>query len=72
MIIGGYNNNTGGISPPQPGYYLDGNIAEILSYTNNFDMTTSIQNQIEGYLAWKWGFQTSLPANHPYRNAPPQ
>jgi hypothetical protein len=22
--------------------------------------------QIEGYLAWKWGIQTSLPANHPY------
>jgi hypothetical protein len=27
---------------------------------------------LEGYLAWKWGFQTSLPASHPYRNAPPQ
>ena len=27
---------------------------------------------IEGYLAWKWGYQTSLPASHPYRNAPPQ
>jgi hypothetical protein len=26
----------------------------------------------EGYLAWKWGRQSALPANHPYKNRPPQ
>ena len=25
----------------------------------------------EGYLAWKWGYQGSLPNDHPYKNAAP-
>jgi hypothetical protein len=32
---------------------------------------TTTRQLVEGYLAWKWGLQTSLPAGHPYRNAPP-
>jgi hypothetical protein len=32
--------------------------------------TTEIQ-KMEGYLAWKWGIQSSLPAGHPYLSAPP-
>jgi hypothetical protein len=27
--------------------------------------------KLEGYLAHKWGFSTSLPTNHPYYNAAP-
>jgi hypothetical protein len=45
-------------------------IAEILVY--NASLTGFQQQQVEGYLAWKWGLQTSLPASHPFRNAPPQ
>ena len=26
---------------------------------------------VEGYLAWKWGLQANLPADHPYKNAAP-
>ena len=26
---------------------------------------------IEGYLAWKWGLQASLPVGHPYKSAAP-
>jgi hypothetical protein len=37
----------------------------------NVTLTTNQRQQIEGYLAWKWGLQTSLPANHPYFFAPP-
>jgi hypothetical protein len=66
FIVGGYNNGTGSISPPANGLYLNGNIAEILNFTNSYDMTTTIQQQIEGYLAWKWGLQTTLPSNHPF------
>jgi len=33
-------------------------------------LTTEIQ-QVEGYLAWKWGLRGNLPATHPYRNFPP-
>jgi hypothetical protein len=27
---------------------------------------------VEGYLAWKWGLQGNLPADHPYKNAAPR
>ena len=27
--------------------------------------------KVEGYLAWKWGLQGTLPASHPYKNNPP-
>ena len=29
------------------------------------------RQQMEGYLAWKWGMQTNLPASHPYKTAAP-
>jgi hypothetical protein len=32
---------------------------------------TPTKERIEGYLAWKWALQASLPANHPYKNFPP-
>jgi len=34
-------------------------------------VSTSQRQQIEGYLAWKWGLQANLPASHPYYSAPP-
>ena len=37
----------------------------------NNSLTTPQQQQIEGYLAWKWGLQSNLPANHPYVLFPP-
>jgi hypothetical protein len=42
---------------------------EILVY--NRVLTTFQRQYIEGYLAWKWGIQSTLPAGHPYKNAPP-
>jgi hypothetical protein len=53
----------GGIS------YYDGQIAEIV-VCNNFLTETDRQN-VEGYLAWKWGLVDSLPASHPYKFTPP-
>lgn len=50
-------------------YYYDGNIAEFLIY-NTF-VTDFQRQQVEGYLAWKWGLQTQLPGNHPYKLFPP-
>jgi len=69
MIVGGYNNSTGGVSPPQAGYYLDGGVGELLVF--NSALTTYERQRVEGYLAWKWGIQTSLPAGHPYLSAAP-
>jgi hypothetical protein len=40
------------------------NYCEILIYNTN--LSTSSRQKIEGYLAWKWGIQTSLPISHPY------
>jgi hypothetical protein len=44
-------------------------IAEILHY--NSSITTSQRQQVEGYLAWKWGLQRSLPSTHPYSKFAP-
>ena len=41
--------------------------AEVLVY--NAEMTVTQRQGIEGYLAWKWGLQASLPATHPYSTA---
>ena len=39
-------------------------ISEIILYQSQ--LTKDQYQQVEGYLAWKWGLQTSLPTNHPY------
>ena len=44
-------------------------IFEMIGY--NRQVSTTERQQIEGYLAWKWNVQGSLPANHPYKNIPP-
>jgi hypothetical protein len=50
-------------------WLYNGDIAEILVYQG--DLSTNQRQQIEGYLAWKWGLQSNLPANHPYVLFPP-
>ena len=57
--------NTGGLGNESS----DCDVAEIILY--NSVLTTLQVQQLEGYLAWKWGLQGNLPANHPYKNAPP-
>lgn len=46
-----------------------GTINEYLLFTRT--LTATEHNQITGYLAWKWGSQSSLPSNHPFKNAAP-
>jgi hypothetical protein len=60
-IVGwsGYNANDG----------FNGNISEMIVYTS--PLTTSQRQQIEGYLAYKWGLQTNVPTGHPFKSAPP-
>jgi hypothetical protein len=36
-----------------------------------YALTDQAIYQIEGYLAWKWGLQTSLPTTHPYYRVRP-
>ena len=42
-------------------------VAELIHF--NVNLTTSQRQQVEGYLAWKWGI--TLVSTHPYYSAPP-
>ena len=48
---------------------MTGNIFEVVQY--NSDLGQTSRQQVEGYLAWKWGLQANLPANHPYKSSTP-
>lgn len=50
-------------------YEFAGLISEVIWLP--FEPTTDEREQIEGYLAWKWGIQSLLPATHTYLNSPP-
>jgi hypothetical protein len=47
----------------------DGHICEVIFY--NSVLIEQQRQQIEGYLAWKWNTQRSLPTNHRFYNYPP-
>jgi hypothetical protein len=51
------------------GAALNGLVYEILLF--NRALATAQRQQVEGYLAWKWGLVGNLPANHPFRLWPP-
>ena len=48
---------------------LTGYIAEIVVIQSV--PSTNLRQQIEGYLAHKWGLTANLPSDHPYKNTPP-
>jgi hypothetical protein len=49
--------------------FFTGNIAEVLYYPNG--LTTFQRQQVEGYLASKWGLSEKLPTTHPFYKFPP-
>jgi hypothetical protein len=46
-----------------------GVVSEVIAYNNV--LSISDRQKIEGYLAWKWGLQSSLPSGHPYKSVAP-
>lgn len=62
ITVGGYYYTS---SPPVADELLIGTINEILIY--NAVLTTAHRQQVEGYLAWKWGLSSSIPATHPFK-----
>jgi hypothetical protein len=60
LQIGASGNNR----DPMVGY-----IAEIVVFSSI--LNDRVRQQVEGYLAWKWGLRTSLVASHPFANRPP-
>jgi hypothetical protein len=53
--------------------FFNGTINEVIVYSlsTNVDFPSTSREKVEGYLAWKWGFESSLPPGHPYSGAPP-
>lgn len=45
-------------------------LGEFLTFSST--LTTSERQQMEGYLAWKWGVNRQLPYSHPYWNNDPR
>jgi hypothetical protein len=77
-VSGGSNASTGTFASTKYGIgnqanptseYWNGAIGEVLVY--NVALTDTQRQKVEGYLAWKWGLQGSLPAGHPYKSAAP-
>ena len=47
-------------------------VAEVIVFGHSSTTLTSQQRQqLEGYLAWKWGLTANLPSTHPFKNFPP-
>ena len=44
-------------------------MGELIYY--NTTLSTAQRQNVEGYLAWKWGLTSSLPSTHPYYKFPP-
>ncbi len=51
------------------GYNTAVDIMEAICYYG--DLSVGQRQQVEGYLAWKWGLQTSLPSTHPFAKVRP-
>jgi hypothetical protein len=65
----GARTNMGAHWYPPENYYREfyfGYIAEVLAFSKA--LTVADRQRIEGYLAWKWGLQSQLPALHPFSN----
>ena len=62
-----WSNGSIGYYAPTLNFYT-GNIAEIIFFKPAIN--NSNRQQVEGYLAWKWGLQTSLPTTHPFYTNP--
>ena len=64
LTIGSYNSTSSYVS-----YNANFYLAEAIIFPTA--LPQSQFQQLEGYLAWKWGLQASLINTHPYYSAPP-
>jgi hypothetical protein len=67
LFVASYPNNIG--TAPQAGYYMNGDICEILVYFST--LSTPQRQRVEAYLADKWGLRPNLPSVHPYKLTTP-
>jgi len=52
-----------------PGRSWKGAYSEFIFTDGTESLAT--KQQIEGYLAWKWGLEANLPITHPYKTSAP-
>ena len=45
-------------------FQYEGTICEVIAYSRV--LSSNERRKVEGYLAWKWGLNNSLPSNHPF------
>jgi hypothetical protein len=67
LPLSSYSNRPGSVT--RLGEF-SGEIMEALVYQGSL-LTSSNIAAIEGYLAWKWGLQSSLLSSHPYKSSAP-
>lgn len=65
----GAGNGEIGRSYTSSSYSFSGRVGEIV--VTNVALAAADRERVEGYLAWKWRTEASLPAAHPYKSAPP-
>ena len=65
-ICGEWNSLNGSIAATNMGAF---NVSEIIIYSNA--LTSQQRQNVEGYLAWKWGLTPSLPGTHQNIYMPP-
>ena len=76
VVVGPGASGTAGFTTSQQWGQQVNNVSGTIFSSNevvvyNVGLTTDQRQQIEGYLAWKWTIQTSLPSTHPYAYIPP-
>ena len=65
----GTGNGEIGRSYHTPGYHLNGRLGEVIVTVSALGVAD--RQRMEGYLAHRWGMAANLPADHPYKSAPP-
>jgi hypothetical protein len=51
------------------GGFYKGKMGELIIVPSQ--LSEADRQKIEGYLAWKWGLESNLPVDHPYKNSAP-
>jgi hypothetical protein len=69
MYLGGVLGTTNNMTSDPGRDHMVGALYETLQFRRI--LSDSERQQIEGYLAWKYGAQANLPLGHPYLNSPP-
>lgn len=53
---------------PEPSMFFDGQIAEIVGFTSQNNITDNDRYKMQSYLGWKWGIQNKISANYDISN----